>query len=90
MNSVNRMLIIYLYNLGASAVALARHTLGFAAWDANMVRKTGYPVDDIRNCLIALHGTFSQATTGPQQAIVEKYKQQKHHGVSEVEPTPIF
>ena len=72
---------IYVYlsfnNLGASAVALARHTLGFAAWDAKMVRKTGYPVDDIRNCLIALHGTFTQAPTGPQQAIVEKYKQQK-------------
>ena len=42
-----------------------------------MVRKTGYPVDDIRNCLIALHGTFTQAPIGPQQAIVEKYKQQK-------------
>ena len=67
----------FLNLLGASAVALARHTLGFAAWDANMVRKTGYPVDDIRNCLIALHGTFSKAITGPQQAIVEKYKQQK-------------
>ena len=77
MNSVNRVLMMYLYYVGASAVVLARHTLGFAAWDANMVRKTGYPVDDIRNCLIALHGTFSQATTGPQQAIVEKYKQQK-------------
>ena len=69
--------ISFLNILGASAVALARHTLGFAAWDANMVRKTGYPVDDIRNCLIALHGTFSKANTGPQQAIVEKYKQQK-------------
>ena len=73
------LIYVYLsfYNLGASAVALARHTLGFAAWDAKMVRKTGYPVDDIRNCLIALHGTFTQAPTGPQQAIVEKYKQQK-------------
>ena len=54
MNSMNRMLMIYLYYLGASAVALARHTLGFAAWDANMVRKTGYPVDDIRNCLAVM------------------------------------
>ena len=63
--------------LGASAVALARHTLGFAAWDANMVRRTGYAVEEIRMCLIALHRTFSQANTGAQQAIVEKYKQQK-------------
>lgn len=76
--------------IGASAVALARHTLGFAAWDANMVRRTGYAVEEIRMCLIALHRTFSQANTGAQQAIVEKYKQQKHLGVSEVEPTPIF
>lgn len=76
--------------IGASATALARHTLGFAAWDANMVKKTGYAVEDIRMCLIALHRTFSQAKDAAQQAIVEKYKQQKHHGVSEVEPTPIF
>ena len=75
LHSIN--LYLSFNNLGASAVALARHTLGFAAWDAKMVRKTGYPVDDIRNCLIALHGTFTQAPTGPQQAIVEKYKQQK-------------
>ena len=60
--------------LGASAVALARHTLGFAAWDANMVKKTGYAVEDIRMCLIALHRTFSAAQDAPQQAIVEKYK----------------
>ena len=60
--------------VGASAVALARHTLGFAAWDANMVKKTGYAVEDIRMCLIALHRTFSAAQDAPQQAIVEKYK----------------
>ena len=65
----------FLQHLGASAVALARHTLGFAAWDANMVRKTGYAVEDIRMCLIVLHQTFSQANVGAQQAIVEKYKQ---------------
>ena len=63
--------------IGASAVALARHTLGFAAWDASMIRRTGYTVEDIRMCLISLHQTFGQAHVGAQQAIVEKYKQPK-------------
>jgi len=76
--------------IGAAAVALARHTMGFAAWDPAMAVRTGYSVADFQACLVSLHGTFSRAKRNPQQSIVEKYKHARFHGVSNVEPTPIF
>lgn len=76
--------------IGAASVALSRHTLGLVAWDASMAEKTGYRVDDFKACLIYLHGTFSKAPEFPQQAIREKYKNEKYHMVSQIRPTPIF
>merc|ERR1712142_622485 len=76
--------------IGAAAVALARHTLGFAAWDPSMVVRTGYGVPDFQACLVGLHGTFTRAKRCPQQSIVEKYKHARFHGASNVEPTPIY
>jgi len=76
--------------VGSAAVALARHTLGFAAWDETMVRRSGYSVGDFQSCLIALHGSFSKAKKCPQQSIVEKYKHARFYNVAQVEPTPIF
>ena len=58
----------------SAAVALARHTLGLAAWEEAMVKKTGYNVEDFKECLIRLHETFEAAPTLPQQAIREKYR----------------
>ena len=58
----------------SAAVALARHTLGLAAWEEAMVQKTGYNVEDFKECLIRLHETFEQAPNLPQQAIREKYR----------------
>jgi cyclin A len=63
--------------LGAAAVALSRHTLGLAAWEDFMVEKTGYSVDDLKECLVRLHSTFSKAPDMAQQAIKEKYKNAK-------------
>jgi len=63
--------------IAAAAVALARHTLGVAAWELSMVVKTGYNVEDFKECLICLHELFSKAPELPQQAIREKYKNQK-------------
>lgn len=34
-------------------------------------------VDDFKDCLVQLHGTFTKAPELPQQAIREKYKQSK-------------
>ena len=61
--------------IASAAVALARHTLGLAAWEEEpMVTKTGYNVDDFKECLIRLHETFERAPEMAQQAVREKYK----------------
>merc|ERR1719369_1819606 len=60
--------------LAASSVALARHTLGREAWSDSMVELSGYLLDDLKDCLVALHQTFVEAETNPQQAIRDKYK----------------
>jgi len=76
--------------IGSAAVALSRHTLGMAAWEDSMVTKTGYNVDDFKECLIRLHETFVRAPEMAQQAVREKYKNASYHSVSEVTPTAIF
>jgi cyclin A len=76
--------------IGSAAVALSRHTLGMAAWEDCMVAKTGYNVDDFKECLIRLHETFVRAPEMAQQAVREKYKNASYHSVSEVTPTAIF
>ena len=63
--------------IGAASVALSRHTLGQVAWEESMVEKSGYKVDDFRDCLVCLHTTFTKASELPQQAIREKYKNEK-------------
>lgn len=76
--------------VACAAVALSRHTLGLAAWEEAMVEKTGYNVDDFKECLIRLHETFENAPSMTQQAVREKYRNSKFESVSEVKPTPIF
>jgi len=77
--------------IASAAVALARHTLGLAAWEEEpMVTKTGYSVDDFKECLIRLHETFERAPEMAQQAVREKYKNASYYSVSEVKPTPVF
>ena len=63
--------------VASAAVALARHTLGYAAWEDDMEAKTGYHVDDFKECLIRLHETFEAAADMGQQAVREKYKNAK-------------
>lgn len=63
--------------IGAAGVALARHTLGLSAWDSAMVEKTGLRVDDFKECLICLHKSFTDAPDYPQQAVRDKYKNEK-------------
>ncbi len=64
--------------IGASAVALSRHTLGLAAWEDSMAEVTGYKTEDLRECLVRMHTSFSRAPELPQQAIREKYKNAKY------------
>ncbi len=77
-------------HVGAACVALARHTLGVPAWPEAAAEMSGLRVEDFRDCLVALHGTFTAAPAQPQQAMREKYKNKRFLAVANVEPTPIF
>jgi len=61
----------------AAAVALARHTLGQPAWPEAAAKVSGLDVEDFKECLIQLHETFTKAPESQQQAIREKYKQER-------------
>eukprot|EP00095_Tigriopus_kingsejongensis_P001224 maker-scaffold160_size295910-snap-gene-0.6 protein:Tk01224 transcript:maker-scaffold160_size295910-snap-gene-0.6-mRNA-1 annotation:"g2 mitotic-specific cyclin-a" len=76
--------------IGAASVALARHTLGLAAWPQNVVEMSSLNVEDFKDCLVNLHATFTEAPALAQQAIRDKYKHARFHGVSNLEPTAIF
>jgi len=76
--------------LAASSVALACHTLGLEAWSDEMAEISGYQLDDIKECLVALHGAFVAAETHPQQAIRDKYKSSKFHSVADLSPPNIM
>lgn len=76
--------------VAASSVALARHTIGVEAWSTTMQAKTGYQLEDLKECFVSLHTCFTKAEGNPQQAVREKYKAAKYHGVSELTPPSIF
>jgi len=75
--------------VAAAAVALARHTLGSEAWPELLASQAGYQVDDFKDCLLALHSTFSLAESSAQQAIREKYRATKYQAVSDLLPASL-
>jgi len=75
--------------LAASSVALARHTLGAEAWSDEMAAMAGYQLDDLKECLVTLHGAFVEAESNGQQAIREKYKSSKFNSVADISPPNI-
>lgn len=72
--------------VGGAAVALARHTLGLEAWPHHLATQAGYQVEELKESLVALHVLFTQAETAAQQAVRDKYRTTKYHGVSELSP----
>lgn len=77
--------------VAACCVALARHTLQVdEVWSDYMEERTGYQLDEMKECFVALHTTFSNAPEHPQQAVREKYKATKHFGVSELTPSAVI
>ena len=56
---------------------MARHTLELAGWTARLEEKTGYSVDQLQDLLLQLHNVFIKAEGNQQQAVREKFKQQK-------------
>jgi cyclin A len=76
--------------LAAASVALSRHTLGLEAWSDEMATSAGYQLDDLKECLVTLHGAFVEAETNPQQAIRDKYKSSKLSSVADISPPNIM
>jgi len=72
--------------MAASCVALARHTLHIDTWPSCLQVKTGYSLDDMKDCFMSLYHCFGQAESSAQQAVREKYKASKFHSVSELSP----
>jgi len=75
--------------LASSTVAYARHTLGMEAWPADVAESTGYQLSALIPCLTHLNTTHSRAPHIPQQAVREKYKHNRWHGVSLVNHRPM-
>lgn len=77
-------------HVAAACVALARHTLELEAWSTVLQEKSGFQLDDLKDCLVSLHGCFQKAETNAQQAVRDKYKSAKYFNVSELSAPAIF
>jgi len=78
--------------MAAASLALARHSIGSSSsevWSKELASFTGYQVEHLRDCLLALHSMWGDAAASPQQAINEKYKSSKYHSVSDISPAPL-
>lgn len=73
----------------AAALCLARYSLGMEPWPQSLVKKTGYEVGHLGDCLRDLHKTYLGAEGHQQQAVQEKYKQDKYHNVSDFTKNPV-
>nr|CAI5852421.1 unnamed protein product [Callosobruchus analis] len=73
--------------IAASAIAIARHTLGEQdCWSTELIESTGYNLRDLRPCIEFLSGMFASAPKMPQHAIQDKYKSQRYLHVSSCMP----
>jgi len=77
--------------VAAACLALSRHSLAPSAqvWPKELVNLTGYEVDSLKECILALHSMWEAAASSPQQAINDKYKSSKYSAVSDLRPQPL-
>ncbi|XP_034244848.1 G2/mitotic-specific cyclin-A [Thrips palmi] len=68
--------------LASSTIAYARHALGLEAWPTDIADSTGYQLSALIPCITHLNTTHARAPHIPQQAVREKYKNNRWHGVS--------
>lgn len=75
-------------HMAAASVALARHTVQDSreAWPETLAIDSGFTLDQLQECLLALHEVHVGAEDCPQQAVREKYKSSKYHSVSDISP----
>lgn len=72
--------------IAASALSLANHTLGRKPWCEELQKYTGLQLNDFYDCIKSLHKSFANASSYPQQAVMEKYKASKFNSVSLLMP----
>ncbi|XP_066948193.1 G2/mitotic-specific cyclin-A [Macrobrachium rosenbergii] len=72
--------------IAASSVALANHTQGRLAWPPHVEESSGYSLQDLKECYVNIHRTFSRVHESQQHAIRDKYKSSKWHSVSQLSP----
>ncbi|KAJ8929388.1 hypothetical protein NQ314_017927 [Rhamnusium bicolor] len=73
--------------IAASAIAIARHTLGEDAWNTQLSESTGYNLRQLQTGIEFLNHMFTIAPSYPQHAIQDKYKSQKYMHVSQQKPS---
>ncbi|KAH9523113.1 G2/mitotic-specific cyclin-A [Bulinus truncatus] len=77
--------------IAASAIVLARSTLQLNdPWPAKAVKYSGYSLTQLNDCVQCLFRLYSRKSCIPQQAVIEKYKQEKFQGVSLLEPPAVL
>jgi len=79
-------------HMAAASVALARHTVqdtAREAWPESVARDSGFTLEQLQECLMALHEVHVGAEDCQQQAVREKYKSSKYHSVSEISPAEL-
>jgi cyclin A len=72
--------------IAAAAIYLAMYTLG-KKWTEQIAEQIGYDFDlsGLKDCIVAMHKSMQQAPSLPQQAIQEKYKSSRFHGVANID-----
>jgi len=75
--------------IAASALYLALSQFG-NVWTTQISEKCGYQLNDLRACIRDLHKFWLKANEHQQQAIQEKYKQDKFDCVSSIQPTVVL
>ncbi|RUS70051.1 hypothetical protein EGW08_022186 [Elysia chlorotica] len=77
--------------IAASAIVLARSTVGEGTpWPVCAKVTSHYSLHDLEPCVRLMFRHYSRKDTLPQQAVVEKYKQEKFGSVSLLEPPSVL
>ncbi|XP_043917466.1 cyclin-A2 [Protopterus annectens] len=76
--------------IAASAFLLANYTVTQEVWPEVLEKLSGYTLESLTPCLTDLHQTYLSARQHAQQAVQEKYKSGKLHGVSSINPPDVL
>jgi cyclin A len=79
--------------LAASALAVARYTVGLPYWPDALSAQNPLPMESVKECVVEIYYSFANATRNPQQAVREKYSHSKYRSVSQIahpqQPPPV-